>query len=310
MSITSKNLTSIGSYAFCNCKSLTSLTIPSSVTSIAEGAFQGCSSLKTVTIPTGVTSIQSHTFFECSNLETVDITSNLTSVGNSAFANCKNLISIIIPSTVESIGSNAFSYCKNLTSVIYLGTNDPEGVGAKDVFSGCEHLRFVCVPFEYDSSTFCGLDQFCKHESCESFLHNQCYEPVCDNGVITMEKRDNASEWENRTTGCYEFQCHNESGPIYWKQCNKTNEICENGQCVMEEEVTHSVVIEIETTDVIDFSMTEIQNTISNLTGIEEDRIRIRVITNDENEIVKIVVVVDDETTAEEIKRRIDQCKR
>ena len=41
-------LESIGSYAFYNCSSLTSITIPSSVTSIGWSAFYGCSSLSEV----------------------------------------------------------------------------------------------------------------------------------------------------------------------------------------------------------------------------------------------------------------------
>ena len=166
-------------------------------------------------------------------------------------------------------------------------------------------MRFVCVPLDYDNNSFCGLDAFCRHESCESLIakSNQCYEPVCDNGIIKIAKRDNATAWENKTTGCYEFQCHNESGPVYWKQCNKTKEVCENDQCVISnKEVVYSVIIEtVEGVDVTEFSTTEVFSTISILTGIEADRIKIRVETNDRNGVTHIIIVVDDTTTAEVI---------
>ena len=56
------SVTSIGSGAFLNCLSLTSVTIPNSVTSIGSYAFQGCSSLTSVTIPSSVWSIGSGAF--------------------------------------------------------------------------------------------------------------------------------------------------------------------------------------------------------------------------------------------------------
>ena len=123
--------------------------------------------------------------------------------------------------------------------------------------------------------------------------------------TISLEKRENATIWESKTTGCYEFQCHNDSGPIYWKQCNKTDEVCENDKCVVaKEELPYYVEIEVEGINVTDLNMTEIQNTISDLIDMEVDEIRIRVETNDE--VIRIIVIVNDEKTAEEISNSIN----
>jgi len=77
--------TSIGDWAFRNCSSLTSITIPSSVTSIGDEAFYDCSSLTSITIPDSVTSIGEHAFHHCSSLASITIPSSVTSIGGYAF---------------------------------------------------------------------------------------------------------------------------------------------------------------------------------------------------------------------------------
>ncbi len=54
---------SIGDYAFYDCSSLISVTIPNSVTSIGNYAFSGCSGLTSITIPDGVTTIGASAFY-------------------------------------------------------------------------------------------------------------------------------------------------------------------------------------------------------------------------------------------------------
>ena len=135
-------VTSIGKYAFWECKGLTSVTIPESVTGIGAYAFAYCSSLTGVTIPKGVTRIDYNTFQECSSLTSVVISKGVESIGSSAFAYCKSLTSVEIPDSVESIGASAFGLCTGLTSVTI-----PESVTSigSAAFTGCRNLRSILV---------------------------------------------------------------------------------------------------------------------------------------------------------------------
>lgn len=110
-------VTSIGDYAFYDCKNLTSVSIPSSVTSIGNETFFGCKGLTSVTISEGVTSIGNYAFKSCTSLKSVTIPSSVSSIGEYAFGGCNSLNSATISEGVTSIGDQAFSGCKSLTSV-------------------------------------------------------------------------------------------------------------------------------------------------------------------------------------------------
>ena len=119
-----KEVTAISDYAFYNCKTLKSVTIPSGVTSIGSYAFRGCRSLQSITVPGSVTSIGSYAFYGCSSLQEVTLpdNNNLSTIENYTFYGCNGLTSITIPDSVTSIGSYAFDACSNIKEVYYLGT--------------------------------------------------------------------------------------------------------------------------------------------------------------------------------------------
>ena len=131
------------SYAFYDCSSLTSITIPNSVTHIGDDAFYGCSNLTSITIPNSVTSIGDYAFCACFRLTSITIPNSVTSIGDLAFSGCSSLTSITIPDSVTSIGDDAFSSCDSLTSVTI--PNSVTSIGDY-AFSSCDSLTSITIP--------------------------------------------------------------------------------------------------------------------------------------------------------------------
>ena len=108
-------VTTIGSHAYSNCTSLTSITIPSSVTTIGSYVFYNCNSSTSIIIPSSITAIGNYAFFNCKSLTSITIPSSVTTIGEDAFSDCTSLTSITIPKSVTTIGYGAFMGCSSLT---------------------------------------------------------------------------------------------------------------------------------------------------------------------------------------------------
>ena len=159
-------ITTIGSYAFYNCSTLTSVTIPNSVTEIGGSAFAGCSALTSVTIPNSVTTIGWTAFEYCSSLTSVTISNSVTEIGASAFGDCRSLTSVTIPNSVMTIGWAAFENCSALTSVTI--PNSVTTIG-DDAFEDCRSLTSVTIP---NSVTYIGDRAFTNNNAKIIWLTN------------------------------------------------------------------------------------------------------------------------------------------
>ena len=149
------SVTSIGGYAFGDCSSLTSVTIPNSVTSIGNNVFWNTGIYNDTSnwenhvlyidncliraeknisgaciIKESTRLIASNAFYDCSSLTSVTIPNSVTSIGSFAFEDCSSLTSVTIPNSVTSIGGYTFRGCSNLQSltigagVLYIGSQE------------------------------------------------------------------------------------------------------------------------------------------------------------------------------------------
>ena len=137
------SMVSIRSAAFMNCFKLADITIPDSVKTIEHDAFFNCESITDLTIPDGVTTIGMGTFQGCNVLKSITIPDSVTSIGAKAFHGCRNLTDITIPDSVKSIGYSAFEYCVSLKEITI-----PDGVTSIEnrAFKSCSLLESVKIP--------------------------------------------------------------------------------------------------------------------------------------------------------------------
>ena len=138
------SVTSIRSYAFYGCTSLTSVTIGDGVTSIGYRAFYNCTSLTSVTIGDGVTSIGDYAFHGCTSLTSVTIPDSVTSIGERAFESCETLTTVSIGKGIRSIDNMAFD-CDSLRIINFSGTKNEWLAIKKGSFSISKNLQFTGV---------------------------------------------------------------------------------------------------------------------------------------------------------------------
>lgn len=103
------SIESIGTAAFQNCQSLTSVEIPSTVTTIGGSAFYYCKGLTNITIPSSVTSIGTSAFY-LSNITEITILATTPPTLAAASAMPSGLVTIYIPAGTLSTYKSATNW--------------------------------------------------------------------------------------------------------------------------------------------------------------------------------------------------------
>lgn len=169
-------VTTIGTYAFSGCESLTKVTLfNNALTTIGDFAFMWCINMKSITVSNSVKTIKQYAFAQCKALEDVVIGRSVSDIGMGVFSQCGALKSIkvkdgnttydsrddcnaiihkettelvrgcqntVIPNTVTSIGIGAFSDGYGLESI-----DIPNSVTSikNSAFFKCKDLKHVTI---------------------------------------------------------------------------------------------------------------------------------------------------------------------
>ncbi|WP_294476701.1 leucine-rich repeat protein, partial [uncultured Ruminococcus sp.] len=211
----------IGSAAFGNCRSLTSLSFPASLTLIDMSAFTGCSLMTSVKFAdnTNISLIGQNAFSSNAALKTIDfgkgtkvksintgafqkntalqqvIADGNTSVnslpgglyymGVDVFNGDTALKSMNIPSTLKRLPNRAFSGCTGLTTVWFgnrSGTDSSCEVIGSSAFYGCTSLSSVILPA---SVTTIGSNAFQNCSALEKLVVSDDLKYIDGNTVFT-----------------------------------------------------------------------------------------------------------------------------
>ena len=171
-------ITSIREWAFANCSSLTSVTIPNSVTSISNHAFYDCDSLTNINIDTanknyasvnGVLYSKDKTELICypdgKTASSFTIPNSVISISWYSFADCPNLTSVTIPNSVTRIEYWAFRFCTSLTSITVKNKNCKFGEAALGLYAtiyGYKNSTAETYAKEHGNK-FVAIDAECSH---------------------------------------------------------------------------------------------------------------------------------------------------
>jgi len=208
--------------------------------------------------------------------------------------------------------NGVFYMCTGLQTVIFQGSNPPSC--GYMMFDWCDALRSVCVPINYKSSYFCDKTVYANSSAFDHLrsANNHCNEVmVCSKTNATTYKRANATEWESKSQGCYEYKCLNETGGVILTCGNDADKICLNDECVARSTVEgERWVVEVTLNEVYlkEFNSTWVIETISDATGIEADKIKINLDIDGTGKIMRVIVLVDDQNAATIISDALSEC--
>ncbi len=262
------NVRSIGDYAFCSCKTLTTIEIPQSVEYLGEACFSMCVGLRDgltfertsgASFTTGIKVIRNYTFWMCQNMTSLELPDNIIVIegqqSGSSMQYMVNLSHLRLPNTLVAIGPHFLCDASSLTEV-----SIPASVKYIDgaCFHGCESLQkvFLLGPASALQGVYDGSDTFdanptlCKdnvsncvfittQDNIEGYAKdtNEVWQLIADNRTncrssLRAVKVDEDGEVVRNAAGELVYETDENGQPVYLKYPNGTEikpTACGNG---------------------------------------------------------------------------------
>lgn len=154
-----EGIESIGSSAFEDYTNLEKISFPMSLTSIGEFAFFNCKKLKTIEGGSGIVEIGRSAFQNCESITEITIPNNVKKIEAWTFAGCKRLRTITMGDAISHIGHQAFAWCEDLEEFTILSVSVTLGY---DVFYNMKMSCKLKVPFSCDKGIFGEQEEQCN----------------------------------------------------------------------------------------------------------------------------------------------------
>ncbi|MBR4544581.1 MAG: leucine-rich repeat protein [Oscillibacter sp.] len=139
-----QGVTRVGNYAFCDCKTITAVTIPQTLKVIGDSAFANCEYLSDIAWTEGLQEIGNYAFTGCIAIKNLSLPKTVSKLGQASFSKCTRLTDFQAGETkFTETKAYLFKDCTNLKTVVFPETLKTIG---QETFSGCSALTDYTIP--------------------------------------------------------------------------------------------------------------------------------------------------------------------
>ena len=169
------NLTTIGNFAFQNCKVLAGeLKLPANITTLGDKVFLNCNALSgNLTLPASLKTIGNECFRGCSAMKgTLMLNEGLESVGQRAFYYTKFIGSLSVPQSVTTLAAQAFFHSAHWTSVSFAAGSQLASIGKTAINNDAT-----------SGNVFGNVDQYIDMDACTGMVNEATGSDIFNRGT-------------------------------------------------------------------------------------------------------------------------------